>query len=281
MTENDFFDDIERRIEELNKNPDFDNESTRHDRIVYPILTGIYGLNWNPSDLQSQRTISVPKQINDSHIFRGAVPKNRRPDILIRPSSHNINLAVIEEKEKQSNLHSLNENRIQVHEYQSLFECTWGVLTDGEHWIIKRNFETQLEFSSFSNLRKNFAELKYLLGKENLIKRLSVSKSSDLIIVISEKEIPKSGSSLPSTCEIYGFQNNIPVTVCGVEGERITDNGTGYMKFINLEGALRIFPDLHPRLNTPRFTWAMKELTDGNISGIRFETWKANEFYST
>lgn len=74
-----------------------------------------------------------------------------------------------------------------------------------------------------------------------------------------------------------GFSPDLPVIVCGVVDGEITENGSGGQRFANLEDARKVFPDLDPAQNTKRFTWAAK----GGDNLVRFETWKANEIYSS
>lgn len=73
------------------------------------------------------------------------------------------------------------------------------------------------------------------------------------------------------------FSPEFPVIVVGVIDGQITPDGKGSQTFANLEEARKVFPDLDPDHNTKRFTWAAK----GGEMLTRFETWKANEFYST
>lgn len=275
-----FAEELIKRVEFFNQNPDRDNEATRHDQLIYPFLTNACGLGWAPEDLVSQSTIKIPKHITESHIFRNSIPKLRKPDILICPPGFDKNIAVIEEKQKQSDIAKLNEHRLQTHEYQALYQCTWGVLTDGERWIVKRNFETFHEFSSIYELIQGIDDLKNCLGKSAVIERIVRQNTTDILLIVRTPKVFDSKSSLPADCEIYGFENNIPVIVCGVDNRQITKSGRGYEEFKNLEAALRAFPDLHPRICTKRFTWAMKEPKNGKIGKLRFETWPANDLYS-
>ena len=276
-----YFNELIQRSEFLVQNPDRDNEASRHDQLVYPIITNEFGLGWKASDLISQSTINVPKQVSDSYIFRGSVPKLRKPDILICPPGFEKNIAVIEEKKKQPNISKLNNHRLQAHEYQALYECTWAVLTDGERWIVKRNFETFHEFSSIHELISGINDLKNCLGRAAVIERLSKHNTSDIILIVTEPSLIDREGLVNSNSELFGYNNEIPVIVCGVDGQQITSTGGGYKNFSNLQAALNMFPDLHPRICTERFTWAMKEIKDGKLVKLRFETWKANDVYST
>ena len=105
--EDDFFDDLQRRADALERDPDRDNEATRHDLLVYPLLTSPFGLQWSPQDLVSQAAVKVPDEISASHIFRDAVPRVRKPDILISPRDIATRIAVVEEKARQTDLEAL------------------------------------------------------------------------------------------------------------------------------------------------------------------------------
>lgn len=262
-----FYDELKRRAASLHLNPERDNESSRHDLLIYPILTSEFGLAWNPLDLISQSNITVPKEIENSHIFRGAVPRIRKPDILIVPNALIKNVAVIEEKNKQDSLKSLANHRLQLNEYQALYECTWGVLTDGERWIIKRNFDTIHEFSSIDELRKKIIDFRNCIGSKEIMYRYDQHNTFDFIIISPYQNISNS---------IFSEFENIPVTVCGVYNGIITEDGSGFETFKNLRSALLEFPDLHPKLNTKRFTWAMGD----KKKEMRFETWKAYKVFS-
>lgn len=68
------------------------------------------------------------------------------------------------------------------------------------------------------------------------------------------------------------------VLVCGVQDGTVTSNGTGNQEFKDLHTAREVFPELDPAASTDRFTWA---LGDAQKDVMRFETWAANDLYST
>ncbi len=276
-----FFDELLKRAELLEQNRIRDNEASRHDQLVYPIITSEFGLGWKPTDLISQSTINVPKIITESHIFRDAIPKLRKPDILICPYGFDKNIVIIEEKKKQLNLKQLNEHRLQIREYQALYECTWGILTDGERWIIKRNFETFHEFSSILELMSGIDDLRNSIGRISIINRLSKYNTTDILLFVTESSIIDNSGNLDGKNKLFGFDNKISVIICGVNGREVSNSGTGYEIFPNLEMAIYSFPDLHPMIPTKRFTSAMLEKKNGKVVKLRFETWKAFELYST
>lgn len=271
-TKMNLFDELKTRIEFLKNNPDRDNEATRHDLLIYPLITNESGLGWSPIDIISQSTIDVPENISESHIFRGAIPKIRKPDLIICPKDIIKNIAVIEEKKRQTDFSEIISHRLQLSEYQSLYECNWGILTDGEKWLIKKGFETQFEFKTINELQNNIKEFRNALGRDATIERYRTYNTFDLIFIL-----PVNSTEIT----IFPEYSDIPVIVVGVKGNTLTENGLGYSEYKNLKYALIDFPDLHPELNTERFTWAMKEVDSGKITKLRFETWKADEFYST
>lgn len=267
-----FFDELKIRIENLYKFPERDNEATRHDQLIYPILTNKFGLGWQPNDIISQSTINIPDIVSESHIFRGAIPKIRKPDLLICPQDIVRNIVVIEEKNRQNDIKALSKHRLQLSEYQSLYECNWGILTDGEKWIIKKGFETMFEYSSVDEIQKNINDLRRVVGRESILNRFKTHNTFDLVIL----------SPITSwTSQNFPEYNNIPTIVVGVDGLMISTNGLGFKKYQNFKQALIDFPDLHPKLNTKRFTWGMKEMKNDELVNLRFETWKAYDIYST
>lgn len=184
------FDQLQTRLEYLLANPDRDSEAARHDALVLPFLTDAVGLGWNTLDLVPQENIAVPNSITDGLIFRDSIPKKRIPDLLIRPVDNDIVVAAIEEKEGQRDLQKLNDNHLQLREYQALCECTWGILTDGEKWIVKRNFESWGEFHSIQELRNNIEELRNAIGRQTVIARINAQGSPDLLFLQSGIALP-------------------------------------------------------------------------------------------
>lgn len=267
-----FFSNLKRQLEFLYNNPNRDNESTRHDLIIYPFITNRFGLAWDSADIISQSTINVPLNISESHIFRGAIPKIRKPDLIICPKDVIKNAVIIEEKKKQPDLLSLKDHRLQLSEYQSLYECNWGVLTDGDQWLIKRGFETLFEFNSIDELQKSIKEFRNALGSKEVLSRYRQCNTFDLIFI---SPFAKVG------LDAFPDFLHIPTIVVGIQGAEITKNGDGFKSYESLKHALNDFPDLHPKLNTKRFTWALKEVKNGKLVRIRFETWKAYEIYSS
>jgi len=179
------FDDLKRRSDALLLKPEHDNEATRHDRLVVPVLTHPLLLGWDLNDLVGQASISIPKQVFETHIFRDSTPKFRKPDILVSPSELQFNALVVEEKARQQDMVELNGYRLQLHEYQTLFECVWGLLTDGDRWILKKNLETFHEFSSLDDLRLNIRDIRNCIGKNELLQRKKLHGTCDLVIYSS------------------------------------------------------------------------------------------------
>ncbi len=179
------FDDLLRRSEFLANNPSRDSESSRHDQLVYPFITK--GLGWKPNDCIPQAQLKVPQTIVESHVFRNATPKSRKPDILISPVSDQgdvmKSVAAIEEKKRQLSLSDLKNHSLQLTEYQALSECVWGILTDGDMWLIKRSFENWAEFSSLDELCKSFDEVYNAIGREPSLQRLNLTGSADLLLL--------------------------------------------------------------------------------------------------
>ena len=80
--------------------------------------------------------------------------------------------------------------------------------------------------------------------------------------------------------EWKGWNEKMPVQLVGIKNGKITNDGSGVQVFKNLADVKKLFSGINPTKGCSKFTWAMK----GNVNGkpaIRFETWKANEKYST
>lgn len=70
----------------------------------------------------------------------------------------------------------------------------------------------------------------------------------------------------------------LPVLVCGVENGKQTETGRNVQRFDNFSAAKMVFHDLDIWVGSSRFTPALgNKLSDE----LRFETWRAHEFYST
>lgn len=182
---NAIFDELDRRLTDLYDRPSRDNEAARHDRLILPILTHPLLLGWDHVDLIAQANVPVPRAVAKSHIFRDSVPRNRRPDILVAPFLPEFNALVVEEKARQASVHYLNDHRLQLHEYQALYECVWGLLTDGERWIVKRGFETFHTFDSLNELRRGLYDLRSSIGKESIIERKIKYGTADLVYLVT------------------------------------------------------------------------------------------------
>ena len=183
------FNNLRSSLESLHENPQHDNEATRHDRLIVPVLTNPLLLGWDRNDLASQALIKVPNQITESHVFRGSQPKFRKPDILVTSPLIKSNAFVVEEKYRQASIDALNNHRIQLIEYQSLYECVWGLLTDGECWILKKGFESYHEFASLEELRASLADIQNCIGKDSLQERALKYGTCDLVIVVPSQHL--------------------------------------------------------------------------------------------
>lgn len=152
-----------------------------------PLITSPFGLGWNHEELVPQVNLQLPSGLIDSHVFRGAKPKSRKPDILISPIADGVPenkfVVAIEEKKRQSNVASLKQHNLQLVEYQAVSECVWGILTDGERWVIKRHLETYAEFESLDDFRRNLPDIQQCIGRAPLLDRVRKQNSSDFIIV--------------------------------------------------------------------------------------------------
>jgi len=179
------FDKLTVRLEMLILNPDRDSEAARHDQLILPFITE--GLGWDHIDCIPQARLRIPSGLDKSHIFRAATPKTRKPDILISPQGENGSyldgIAAIEEKAKQASLAGLEEHSLQLTEYQALCKCVWGVLTDGDKWIIKRSFETWFEFENLGELKRYYKDVYQVLGKSPVLQRMTKQGTPNLLLL--------------------------------------------------------------------------------------------------
>jgi hypothetical protein len=155
----------------------------RHDLVIRPFLTHPLTLGWKPLELVSQRSTSVAKAVRESYFWRGAEPLKKRPDVVIVPYGLAAVVAVVEEKSRQASLRRLAEHIGQVKEYQYLHDSVWGLLTDGEKWILQRNNATYLEFPSLSDVFRQLPDLQECISRQAIMSRLRKHGTSDLVIV--------------------------------------------------------------------------------------------------
>ena len=120
-----FFDELKRNLECLGQAQD--NEATRHDLLVRPILTHPSVLGWHAPEVIPQHNIDVAPTIRYSYVWQRAEPKKRRPDIVVIPYGLSNVVAVIEEKARQKSIRTLYEHLSQVKEYQYLHNVVWGL----------------------------------------------------------------------------------------------------------------------------------------------------------
>lgn len=153
-----------------------DNEAMRHDLIIRPLLKN--ALSWNDHELHAQQTIYSP--VLDMCDVRKS--NKMRPDLIVVPEGFEHTAAVIEEKRGQKHIHDLKKHIKQLRDYQVALQVVWGLLTDGEQWILQRNFETYLSFGSIDELRIGFRDLHECIGKEHILRRYSMHGTMDLVI---------------------------------------------------------------------------------------------------
>ncbi len=172
-----FFERLERTLDRLKGQGLVDNEAMRHDLIIRPLLKDVLG--WNDHELHAQQTVYSPVlnlyDVQKSHKLR--------PDIIVVPEGFEYTAAVIEEKREQKHIDNLRKHIDQLRSYQCALQVVWGLLTDGELWILQRNFETHLTFETIDELRRGFPDLQECIGKERLLRRFSTSGTMDLIII--------------------------------------------------------------------------------------------------
>lgn len=207
-----FFDCIQRNIENLHNKPEIDNEAMRHDLIIRPILTNAITLGWQETEIQSQQSIDVPTEIKKSYIWAGAIPQKKRPDMIIVPSGYDQTVVVIEEKQLQRDLKNLKGYLSQLIEYQCLHNVVWGLLTDGEKWILQRNFQVFHTFESIKDLKNNLRDLQACIAKKHLMDRIIKHNTPDLITIISIPYIEKGGIKFdPNKIDLFHPIENIEI----------------------------------------------------------------------
>lgn len=177
-----FFDNLKKHLDAI-CNSQVDNEAMRHDLLIRPIITSPLVLGWNCEEVIAQSTVDVPLNVRESYFWDKAKPKKRRPDMIVVPYGMNKTVAVIEEKKRQVSLTALANRMGQIKEYQYLHNAVWGLLTDGEKWILQKNNEIFHTFSTLDDLRKNLEDFKQCIGRSALMKRLTRYGTADLVIV--------------------------------------------------------------------------------------------------
>lgn len=187
------FKQLHESIDLLRNHPEDDSEACRHEWIVRPLLTSEAGLGWNITELLPQKFLRIPNSLKGGQAIRDGWDRNgARPDIIIKPIGWP-SFAAIEEKGRHDNVQLLSTNRKQIREYEALIGCVWGVLTDGERWIIEKNFKIYMSFDSLAELERNFAELNDCLGRGSVLRRREHSGSYDIIAMVLVSPSTSSG----------------------------------------------------------------------------------------
>ncbi len=202
-----FFSYLEKQIEKLNKNNYIDNEAMRHDLIIRPLLSSPITLGWEGTELISQNNIAISKEVETSYFWTGAAPKKKRPDMIIVPYGFNKTIAVVEEKKKKADLTSLRKHLGQLKEYQYLHNSVWGLLTDGNQWILQKNNEVFHTFGSIFDLKKHLTDLQQCIGRQAIVERLLRFGTADIVIARPSRRIVVIASPIqashPSTIDDF------------------------------------------------------------------------------
>jgi len=200
-----FFNELQRIAERLMSTED--NEAIRHDLLVRPILTSPLGLGWEAGEVLSQVNMPVEKLITDSYYWRGAIPRKRRPDIVLVPYNVAHVVGIVEEKKRHARLHELESHTGQLLEYQYLHRCVWGLLTDGEKWILTKNHEIFHRFESLSDLKSRIKDLKHCIGRDAILARIRQFGTTDLVYVRPAHSVLILGfpGAQPSVTNLHDF----------------------------------------------------------------------------
>ncbi|MCM0084467.1 hypothetical protein L4X63_23085 [Geomonas sp. Red32] len=186
MPRTQFFDSLKRNLDLID--PKFDNEALRHDLIIHPILTSPDGLGWYNPEVIPQLNTAIYKELKESYVWKGAQPVRRRPDLVIVPLGMNNPVAIVEEKKRQIDISALKRHVGQVTEYQCLHNAVWGLLSDGEKWVLKKNNQIFHTFANLTELEKNFDDFKNCIGRVAIMSRLVEYNTSDLVIVAPARQ---------------------------------------------------------------------------------------------
>jgi hypothetical protein len=177
----DFFTDLQRRAEGALAVAD--NEAIRHDLLVRPLLTNPLALGWEEGEVLSQVEMQMPLTVAESYYWRGAIPKRKRPDIVLVPYNIGRVVGVIEEKGRHAELSELELHVGQLLEYQYLHRCVWGLLTDGEKWVLTKNHEIFQRFENLSDVKRRIADLQQCIGRAAIMERFHRYGTYDLVYV--------------------------------------------------------------------------------------------------
>lgn len=174
------FEQLERRLQGLLESGD--GEAMRHDLLIRPLLIDPNGLGWAPNEVLSQQTAPFPRELAESYVWKGAVPRQRRPDIVVVPQGYSRTVAVVEEKKRHRSVESLRAISPQIKEYQYLHGAVWGLVTDGEKWLLWKNNEVFHSFGSLRELRQSFDDLAQCIGRRQLMERLEKYGTTDMVV---------------------------------------------------------------------------------------------------
>jgi len=176
-----FYDDLERTAEYLSQNED--NEAIRHDLLIRPILISPHGLGWEKGEALSQIETPLNSALSESYYWRGAIPKKKRPDIILIPYNVSKVVGIVEEKKRQAGVIELEKHVGQLLEYQYLHRCVWGLLTDGEKWVLTKNHDVFHRFDNLQDLKRKINDLRHCIGRSAIVERLHKYGTPDLVYI--------------------------------------------------------------------------------------------------
>ena len=71
----------------------------------------------------------------------------------------------------------------QLRQYQYLHDTVWGLLTDGERWILLRNDQEVHVFANLREMRSHLRDFQECVGRDAMSRRLGATEGREVLIV--------------------------------------------------------------------------------------------------
>ncbi len=180
-----FFADLRRVREKIAEH--HDNETWRREALIRPVLKSPFGLGFQEHEILCE--VSFPIHAGQARLLAEEIYPNRkriRADYLILPEGNIRPSGLVEAKGQLPDFVSVQSHKNQALIGQVLADTDWGLLTDGEAWLLMRGDEELLYCDSIENLEAAIAEFRSLVGP--LIRRFGGSPRIRLMPVIQHSQ---------------------------------------------------------------------------------------------
>lgn len=187
-TRKQFFADLRRAREKIAE--PYDNESWRREALIRPVLRSPFGLGFQEHEILCE--VSFPIRTREDRLLADQIYPHRkriRADYLIQPEGNVRPSGLVEAKRILPDFVSMQKHKNQALIGQVLANADWGLLTDGEAWLLMRGDEDILYCESLESLESGIQEFQFFVGREALIQQFGSAPRIRLMPVMYRSRI--------------------------------------------------------------------------------------------